>query len=154
MTAARTEAIELEAVGLNGEAVAGGDFLLQFFDFAVFKFDNFSTTGANKMIVMTFMRDVIVLGLRAKVSRLGESRVTKQVQGPVNGGQPKMWISFSELVIHGLRRDMFLPKKRREDQFPLTGELQLMFSEMFFQYLHFLGKFARPHADRLLSDVH
>lgn len=77
MTAARTESVELEAVGLNREPIAGSDFLLEFFDFAIFKFDDFSAARANEVIVMTLMRDIIVLGLRAEVSGLGEPGITK-----------------------------------------------------------------------------
>ena len=40
MTAAGAESVEFKAVGLDGEAVPGGDLLLQFFDLAVFKFDD------------------------------------------------------------------------------------------------------------------
>ena len=128
MTAARAEAIKLEAVGLNGEPIAGGDFLLEFFDFAILKLDNLAAAGANQMIVMSLMRDVIVLGLGTEVPRLGESCVAKQVQGPVDGGQPEMRISFGELVIHGFGGDVFLAEERCEDEFTLTGELQLMLS--------------------------
>ena len=128
MTTARAQAIELETVGLNGEPIAGGDFLLEFFDFAVFKLNNLAAAGADEMIVMSLMRDVIVLGLRTEVPRLGESCVAKQVQGPVDGGQSEMRISFGELVIHGFGGDVFLPEECREDEFTLTGELQLMLS--------------------------
>ena len=126
MTTVRAEAIELETVGLNGESIASGDFFLKLFNFAVFKLDDLAATGANEVIVVALMRDVIVLGLRPEVPGLGESRIAKQVQCPVNGGQSEMWISFSQLVIHSFGRDMFLPEKRREDEFALAGELQLV----------------------------
>ncbi len=126
MTAARAEAIELKTVGLNGKSVAGGDFFLKPFNFAVFKLDDLAAAGANEVIVVALMRDVIVLGLRAEVPGLGESRIAKQIQCPVNGGQSEMWIGFSQLVIHSFGGDMFLPEKRREDEFTLAGELQLV----------------------------
>ena len=126
MTTVRAEAIELETVGLNGESIAGGDFFLKLFNFAVFKLDDLAATCANEVIVVALMRDVIVLGLRPEVPGLGESRIAKQVQCPVNGGQSEMWISFSQLMIHSFGRDMFLPEKRREDEFALAGELQLV----------------------------
>ena len=77
MTAARTEPVELKAVGLDGEPIAGSDFFLKFFDFAIFKLDDFAAARANEVIVMTLMRDIIVLGLRAEVSGLSEPGVTK-----------------------------------------------------------------------------
>ena len=122
MTAARAETIELEAVGLNGEPIAGGDFLLELFDFAVFKLHNLAATGANEVIVMTLVRHVIVLSLRTEVPGLGQSRVAKKVQCPVNGSQSEMRISFGELVIHRFGGDMFLAEKRCEDEFTLAGE--------------------------------
>ena len=122
MTAARAETIELEAVGLNGEPIAGGDFLLEFFDFAVFKLHNLAATGANEVIVMTLVRHVVVLSLRTEVPGLGESSVAKKVQCPVNGRQSEMRISFGELVIHRFGGDMFLAEKRCEDEFTLAGE--------------------------------
>jgi hypothetical protein len=126
MTTARAEAIELETVGLNGESIASGDFFLKLFNFTVFKLDDLAATGANEVIVVALMRNVIVLGLRPEVPGLGESRIAKQVQCPVNGRQSEMWISFSQLVIHSFGRDMFLPEKRRKDEFALAGELQLV----------------------------
>jgi hypothetical protein len=126
MTTARAETVELETVGLNDESIARGDFFLKLFNFAVFKLDDLAATGANEVIVVALMRDVIVLGLRPEVPGLGDSRIAKQVQCPVNGGQSEMWISFSQLVIHSFGRDMFLPEKRREDEFALAGELQLV----------------------------
>jgi hypothetical protein len=63
MTAAGAESIEFEAVGLDGKAVSGGDLLLQFFNLAVFEFDDFAATCADEVIVMPFMGNVIVLRL-------------------------------------------------------------------------------------------
>ena len=79
MTAAGAETVEFESVGLDGKAVAGGDFILQFLDLTIFKFNNLAATRADEVIVMAFVRDVIVLRLRAKVSGLGDTRVAKQV---------------------------------------------------------------------------
>ena len=77
MTAAGAQPVEFEAVGLNGKAIPAGDFFLKPFNIAVFEFDDFATTGANQMIMMTLMRDVIVLGLRPEVSSLGEAGFAK-----------------------------------------------------------------------------
>ncbi len=63
MTAAGAESVEFKAVGLDGKAVPGGDLLLQFFDLAVFKFDDLAATCADEMIVMPLMGDVIILRL-------------------------------------------------------------------------------------------
>ena len=147
MTAAGTEAVEFEAVSLNGKAVSSGDLFLQFFNLTVFKFDDLTATGADKVIVVPFVGDVIVLRLRAEMPRLGDARVAKQVQRPINGGQPKMRIRLCELVVHGLGRDVFLTKKRRQDQFPLPGEFQLMLAQMFLKDIHLFCKFTGCHLD-------
>ena len=118
-------------MGLDSEAIAGGDFLLELFDFAVFKLDDLAATGANQVIVVALVRDIVVLGLRAEVPSLGKSRVAKKIQGPIDGGQPEMRISLSELMVHGFGGNMFLTEKRREDEFTLTCEFQLVFPKMF-----------------------
>lgn len=122
MTAAGAETVEFEPVGLDGKAIAGGDFILQFLDLTIFKFDDLAATRADEVIVMAFVRDVIVLRLRAKVSGLGDTRVAKQVQRPINRGQPKVRIGLGELVIHGFSRDVFLSEERGQDEFALPGE--------------------------------
>lgn len=70
MAAAGTEAVELQPVGLDGKAIAGGDLFLQTLDLAVFKLDDLSAAGADEVVVMALMRDVVVLGLGAEVARL------------------------------------------------------------------------------------
>jgi hypothetical protein len=154
MTATRTEAVELESVGLNGESIAGGDFLLQFFDFAVFKLDDLATTGANEMIVVAFVRDVVVLCLRTEMPGLGESRVAKEVERPIDGGQSQVGVGLGELVIHSFGGDVFLSEECREDEFTLTGEFQLVLSQMLLEHIHFFCKSAGRHGNYLHTDGH
>jgi len=137
MTAAGAETVEFEAVSLNCKAVPSGDFLLQLFDLTILKFDDFSATRADEVIVMSLVSHVIVLCLRTEMPRLCDAGVAKQVQGPIDRGQTQMGVRLGELMVHGLRGDVFLPKKSGEDQFPLAGEFQLMFSEVFLQNVHF-----------------
>jgi hypothetical protein len=131
MTAARTETVEFEAVCLDGKAVPSGDLFLQFFDLAVFKFDNFAATGADEVIVMSFVGDVVVLRLRAEVPGLGDACIAKQVQRSIDRGQPEVRIGLGELMIHGLGRDVFLSKERCQNELPLPGEFQLVLPQMF-----------------------
>ncbi len=154
MSAARTEAVELEAVGLDGEPIAGGDFLLQLFNFAVFKLDDLAATGANEMIMVALVRDVVVLGLRAEVPGLGESRVAKEVQRPIDGGQSQVGVGLGELVIHGFGGYVFLSEECREDEFTLTGVLQLVLSQMLLERFHFFCKSAGRHRKRLQTEGH
>ena len=146
MTAARAKAIELEPVGLDGKAVAGGNFLLQFLDFTIFEFDDLAATRADEVIVMAFVGDIIVLRLRAEVPGLGNPRVTKQVQRPINRGQAEVRIGLGKLVIHGFCRNVLLPKEGGQDQFPLPGKFQLMLAQMFLQDVHLFCKPSACHA--------
>jgi len=121
MSAAGAEAVKFEAMGLDGEPVAVGDLLLQFFDFAILEFDDLSASGADQVVVMPFVGHVIVLGLRTKVAGLGDAGIAKEIQRSVDGGQPEVRIGLGELMIHGLCCDVLLPKKGAENKFPLAG---------------------------------
>lgn len=145
MTAAGTEAVELEAVGLDREAIPGGDFLLQFFDLAVLKLDDLPATRADEVIVMPFMRDIIVLSLRAKMPGLRDAGVAKQVQRPINRGQPQMRIRLGKLMVHGFSGNVFLPQKCRQDELTLAGKFQLMLTQMLLQQGHLFCEFAGRH---------
>ena len=63
MTAAGAEPVEFKPVGLDGKAVARGDFLLQLFDLAIFEFHDLAAARADEVIVMALVGDVIVLRL-------------------------------------------------------------------------------------------
>ena len=109
MTAAGAETIEFESVGLDDEAVTRGDFVLQLFDFTIFKLDDLAAAGADQMIVMTLMGDVIVLRLGAKMPGLRDPGVAKQIERPINGRQPQMRVGLGELVIHRFGSNVLLP---------------------------------------------
>lgn len=147
MTTARTEAVEFEAMSLDRKAVTGSDFFLKTLDVAVFKLHNLSAAGANEVVVMTLMGDIVVLGLSAEVPGLCQTGFAKEIERAVNRRQSQMRIFSRKLVVHLFRRDVFLLEKGIEDQFTLAGKLQLMLSEMLFQPLHFfrmLGHRGRP----------
>ena len=141
MTAARAQSVEFEAMGLNGKAIPAGDFFLKSFNVAVFEFNNLAAAGADQMVVMTLVGDVIVLGLGAKVSSLGKAGFTKEVEGAVNGRQSEMGIFTSELVIELFCGDVFLFEEGIENKFPLARILQLMLPKMFLEDPHFFGVF-------------
>ena len=71
MAAASTEAVQLQPVSLDDKAVLRRDLLLQPFNLTIFEFYDSATAGADEMIVMALMRDIVVLRLRAEVARLG-----------------------------------------------------------------------------------
>ena len=110
-------------MGLNDKPILCGDFLLESFDFAILKLHNGAATGADQMIVMTFVRDVVVLRLGTEVSSLGNASLAKQVQSAIDGGEAKMGVLLRELMVHGFSRDVFLSQKRGQDQFALASQL-------------------------------
>ena len=115
MTAAGAEAVQFEAVGLDGEAVLDSDFFLQALDLAVFKLHDLAAAGANQVIVVSLVRDIVILGLGAEMAGLSQAGIAKQIEGAVDRRQAKMGIALRQLVVHGFRRDMFLSKKGTED---------------------------------------
>jgi hypothetical protein len=136
MTAARAETVKFEAVGLDRKAVTGSNLFLKALDVAVFELHDLSAAGANEVVVVTFVGDVVVLGLGAEVPGLGQAGFAKEIERPINCRQSQMRIFSRQLMIHLLRRDVLLLEKRIEDQFALAGELQLMLPEVLFQHLH------------------
>src|SRR5574341_655721 len=90
LAASRAEAIQFQLVSRDRKAVSGGDFLLQALDVAVFELDDLAAVGADEMVMVTLVRDVIVLRLGPEVARLREACVTEQIHGPVDRGQADM----------------------------------------------------------------
>lgn len=151
MAAAGAEAVKLKPVGGDGEFVFAGHFFLQPFDFFVFKFHDLLATGADEVIVVALVRDIVVLRLGAEVAGLRQACIAKQVERSVDGGEPQVRIRLGQLVIHGFCRNMFLAKKRAQDQFPLAGEFELMLAQVLLERLHFLHMRIR-HIDSLRTD--
>ncbi len=133
MTAASAEAVEFKAVSRNGEAVPGGDFLLKLFDIAVFKFHDLAAVGADQMVVVAFVGDVVVLRLRAEMSGLRQTCFAKQVERTVDGGQPQVRVFLRQLVIHLFGGNVFLLEECVKNELALARALQLVFAEMRFQ---------------------
>ena len=137
MTAGRAEAVELKAVVFDSKSIPGSDFLLEPLDLLILKFHDLLATGADEVVVVALMRDIVVLRLRTEVSGLCEAGIAEQIERPIDGREPKMGISFSQLVIHGFRGDVFLPEKGAENQLTLACELELMFPQVLLQSRHF-----------------
>jgi len=75
-------------VGLNGKPVAGGHFLLKLLDLAVFEFDDLPATGADQVVVVAFVGDVVVLRLGAEMPGLGQAGFLRALEGPSLEGRP------------------------------------------------------------------
>ena len=141
MTAEGAESVEFKPVGGNGKAVLSRDFLLKAFDIAVFKLHDLATACANEMVVMALMGHVVILGLCPKVPGLSQPCFAEQVEGPIDGCEPKMGVFTCQLMVHFLSRDVFLFQKGVEDQLTLARKFELVFLKMLFQNSHFLGMF-------------
>lgn len=138
MAAGRTEAVEFQTMGLNGKAIACGDLFLQAFNLAILELDDLAATGTDEVVVMTLMGNVVVLGLRTEVTGLGQPRVAEEIEGTIDCGKTEVRVLFGELVVHRLRRDVFLFQEVSQDQLALARQLQLMLFEVLFEHLHFL----------------
>ena len=121
MAAASTEAVQLQPVSLDDKAVLRRDLLLQPFNLTIFEFYDSATAGADEMIVMALMRDIVVLRLGAEVAGLSNPCFAEQIQRAVNSGESEVRIFLGELMVHRFCRDVFLSEKRRQDQFALPS---------------------------------
>lgn len=152
MTAASAEPIEFEPVGRNSEAIPIGYFLLKLFDFAVFKFHDFAAVGANQMVMMALMGNIVVLRLGAEMPGLCQAGFTEKIEGAVDRRESEVRIFLRQLVIHFFGRDVFLLQERVEDELTLAGVLQLVFAEVCLQQLHLFymfGHSVRPDLPRV-----
>ena len=129
-------------MGLNDGAVLGGDFFLEPFDLTIFKLHNCPAAGTDEVVVMALVGDIVVLGLRAEVSRLGDARLAEQIQGAVDCGQSQVGVLFGQLMVHRLGRDVFLSEECRQNQFSLPSQLQLVLGQVLAKHLHFFESFA------------
>jgi len=141
MTAASTESVKFKAVSGNSEAVPGRDFFLELFDLAVFEFHDLAAVGADQMVVVALVGNVVVLGLRAEMPGLCQTCFAKKVEGAVDGGEPQMRVFLRQLVVHRFGSDVFLLEERVEDELTLARILQLVFSEVRLQRLHLFHMF-------------
>ena len=139
MAAARTEAVEFQAMGLDDKAIACGHLFLQAFNLAILELDDLAAAGTDEMVVMTLMGDVVVLRLRAEVAGLRQTCVAEEIQGTIDRGETEVWVFLGELMVHRLRCDVFLLQKGTQDQLALAGQLQLMLFEVLLEHLHLLG---------------
>ena len=111
MTAARTEPVELKSVGFDDKSIPGGYFFLEPLNFLIFKFHDLLAAGADEVVVVALVRDIVVFGLRAEVPGLCEAGIAEQIECPVDCRESKVRIGLSQLVIHCLRGDVLLPEE-------------------------------------------
>lgn len=141
MTAASAEAVEFKTVSRNSEAVPGCNFFLELFDLAVFKLHDLAAVGANQMVVMTLVGNVVILRLRTEMPGLRQSGFAKQVERTVDGGEPQVRVFLRQLVIHLFGGDVLLLEEGVKNEFALARILQLVFAEVRFQRFHLFRMF-------------
>jgi hypothetical protein len=124
-------------VGFDGKSVLSGHFFLEPFNFLIFEFHNLLAPGADEVIVVAFVRDIVVFRLRSEVSGLSKPGIAEQIERPVDGRKPQMRVGFGQLVVHGLCGNVLLPKEGVQNQFALAGEFELVLAEVLLQCLHF-----------------
>lgn len=109
-------------MGLDGEAISAGDLFLKSFDVFILEFHNFAAGRADKVIVVPLVRHVIVLGLCAEMTRLGQTHLAKEIEGSVNCGQSNMGIFFGKLPIHLLGGDVLILQEHVQNMLALSRE--------------------------------
>jgi len=145
LAAAGAETVELKAVGLDRKAVPCGHLFLEALDVAVLELHNLPAAGANEVIVVAFVGDVVVLRLSPEVAGLSQTGFAEEVQRAVNGCQAQVRILAGQLVVHLFGCYMLLLEECVEDQFTLAREFQLVFPEVLLQNTHFFDMFG--HGD-------
>jgi len=125
----------------NRKPVSGGDLFLQFFNVAIFKFDNEPALRADHMIMMAFVGDVVVVRLRAEVTLLRNAGITEQVERPVQGGQADVRFVAAQCAVQRFRRHVLFLKKRIQDDFALFCHLEAMLGQVVLQARPFLRMF-------------
>jgi hypothetical protein len=148
MTAVGAVAVELELVSLDGESVPGRDLGLQPLDFLVLELHDFPAAGTDQVIVVPLVRDVVVLRLGAEMTGLGQPRFAKKIQRAVDGRQSDMRVLFGQHAVHLLGGDVLILKKRLENVFALTGQLELVLGEVVLEDVDLLGRLGHVRPDR------
>lgn len=139
MAATGTETVQLQFMRLDREPVPASHFFLKLFDLAILEFDDFPARRADQMVVMALVGNIVILRLSAEVPRLSEPRFAKQVQRPVDRGQPDMGVLFRQQAVHLLRCDVFLRQKDAQNLLALASELELVFGKVILERRQVLG---------------
>jgi len=113
---------------LDGKPVLPGDFLLKLFYARVLEFDDLPTAGADQVIVMFIQVTGFIARLAiAEMTLLSDAALSKQLQGPVNGGitDPGIFPAQTQVKFFGreVRADT---QELLENYFPLAGRLQAL----------------------------
>jgi hypothetical protein len=133
MAATPAQTIQFEFVRLDYEAVAPCHFFLKPLDLTILEFHDLAATGADQMIVVAFVTDIVVLRLRSEVSRLGEPGFTEQIERAIDGRQTDVGIFPVESSVHLFGRNVLVLQEGVQNLLSLPREFQLMLREVGFE---------------------
>ena len=68
----------------DDKSIPGSDFLLETLDLLILKFHDLLAAGADEVVVVALVRDIVILRLRAEVSGLSEAGITEQIECPID----------------------------------------------------------------------
>lgn len=121
-------------MGGDGEAVAVGDFFLEFFDEGVVELDDLAAFGADHVIVVAVHVAVLVALLPvAEIELAGEPALRQQRQRPVHGREPDARLGLGHQPVQFLRAGvLFAIEKRVQDRPPLLGDFQVVLRDVIF----------------------
>lgn len=123
----------------DGKSVLFGHLFLQGFNLAILEFNNFIARRADEMVVVSFVRDVVELGLTSEMLFLCQAGLAQQFQRAVYGRQSDVRVFFGKQPIQLLGRYVFHFQKGGEDVLPLAGQFEMIFPEMLFENVQFFG---------------
>ena len=113
---------------LDGKTVLPGDFLLKLFYARVLEFDDLPTADADQVIVMFIQVTGFIARLAiAEMTLLSDAALSKQLQGPVNGGitDPGIFPAQAQVKLFSgeVRADT---QELLENNFSLAGRFQAL----------------------------
>src|SRR4051812_4101199 len=126
LVAGLAEAVELQLVVRDGEAVFAGDAILELLDALVLELDDVAAGGADQVIVVVPIEGGLVARLAAfEVPGGGEARVREDLHGPVDGGGADAGVALLGLVDQLVDREVTaLGEEGVDDQVPLARGLE------------------------------
>ncbi len=118
--------VEFVAVAQDGEPEAIRDFFLRPLDHGRFELEDLPAANANQVIVVIVF-DLVTGYTVVEVTLLGETRVHKELERPVDGGVADMGVALANSLVEILARDMPAGfEKSVEDRLPLFRMLEVV----------------------------
>ena len=118
--------VEFVAVAQDGEPETIRNFFLRPLDHGRFEFEDLPAANANQVIVVLVF-DLVTGYTVVEVTLLGETRIHKELERPVDGGVADMGIAQANSLVEILAGDMPAGfEKSVEDRLPLFRMLEVV----------------------------